>query len=133
MTITPAATEMIRDRLRRSTLLDPVVCLVQSCETPAAVSEAMSRGVSKKDLAKVAEVELEKVPKYLYPEIYPRSHFLWFFTTRIGGFPFASPLFHPPYARSALKRGVLDVAERGLVLKDSDGTVAMPKAATNVR
>jgi hypothetical protein len=29
-----------------------------------------------------------------------------------------------------MKRGLLDVAERGLVLKDADGTVVLPKPAT---
>jgi hypothetical protein len=40
--------------------------------------------------------------KQLYPAIYPRSRFLWFFTTRVGGFRFASPLFDPSYARQVV-------------------------------
>lgn len=73
------------------------------------------------------EKALAKERKYLYPGVYPRSHFLWIFTTVIEGFRFASPFFHPPYARRAMKRGVLDVAERGLLLRDADGSVALPK------
>jgi hypothetical protein len=101
MTITPAAADVIRDWLRRSTVPDPVVCLTQVSDTLAD-------------------------PKQLYPAIYPRSRFLWFFTTMVGGFRFASPLFNPSYARQALKTGVLDVGERGLVLKDAHGRVVMP-------
>ncbi len=129
MTITTAAGEMIRDALRRSPLRDPVVCLVQSCNTPPEITEALKRGASGKELEEISIAALAKVPKYLYPAIYPRSRFLWIFTMTIGGFPFVRPIAHPPYARKAMKRGVLDIAERGLVLKDADGTVAMPKAA----
>ena len=72
-----------------------------------------------------------KETKYLYPAVYPRSHFLWVFTTTIDGFRFASPFFHPPYARRAMRKGVLDVAEQGLILKDADGKVVLPKQAEN--
>jgi hypothetical protein len=127
MTITTAAAAMIREWLGRSPLRDPVVCLVQMCDTPPEISQALERGASKKELAQISEAALAKVPKYLYPAIYPRSRFLWILTTTIRGFPFVRPLAHPPYARRAMKSGVLDVAERGLVLKDPDGTVVMPK------
>ena len=127
LTITTAAAEMIREWLGRSPLRDPVVCLVQTCDTPPEISQALKRGVSKKELEQISEAALARVPKYLYPAIYPRSRFLWIFTTTISGFPFVRPFAHPPYARRAMKRGVLDVAERGLVLKDADGTVAMPQ------
>ena|SRR6266850_5335873 len=129
MTITPAAAQMIRDRLRRSEIANPVVCLVQMSNTPPEVVQALERKASRKELEQIALAALAKEPKYVYPAIYPRSHFLWIFTTTIGGFPFASSLAHPPYARRAMKRGVLDVAERGLVLKDADGTVVLPKQA----
>jgi hypothetical protein len=42
-----------------------------------------------------------------------------------------SPFFHPPYARRAMRKGVLDVAEQGLILKDADGKVVLPKQAEN--
>jgi hypothetical protein len=73
---------------------------------------------------------LAKETKYLYPAIYARSHFLWIFTTRIGGFRFASRFFHPPNARRAMRRGSLDVGERGLLLKEADGTIVLPKQGT---
>jgi hypothetical protein len=104
LTITPAAAEMIRDFLRRSGIPRPVVCL----------------GEVSKDLG---------APRYLYPLIYPRSRFLWL-KTDIAGLPFVPRVFHPRSARPALKNGVLDVAARGLVLKDPDGTVVLPKHVT---
>ena len=130
MTITPAAADMIRDWLRRSEIRNPVVCLVQACATPPEVTQALKRGASPKEIEQISIEALAKVPKYVYPAIYPRSRFLWIITT-IGGFRFAPRFAHPSYARPAMKRGVLDVAERGLVLKDADGTVVLPKHATN--
>ena len=127
MTITTAAATLIRDHLRRSTVPYPVVCLGQVSNTPAEVTEARRQGVKKKKLQEIAWRSLTSEPKYLYPLIYPRSHFLWIFTTTIQGITFASLIFHPGEAREAMKRGQLDVAERGLVLKDADGTVVLPK------
>jgi len=130
MTITTAAAALIRDLLRRSDISNPVVCLGQVSNTPVEVTEALKRGADKKELQEITLGALESEPKHLYPLIYPRSHFLWIFTTRIQGIPFASLFFHPASARQAMKRGLLDVAERGLVLKDADGTVVLPKPAT---
>ena len=127
MTITTSAAALIRDHLRRSTVPHPVVCLGQVSNTPAEVTEALRRGAKKKELQEIASRALASEPKYLYPLIYPRSHFLWVFTTTIQGIPFASLLFHPASVREAMKRGELDIAERGLVLKDADGTVVLPK------
>ena len=129
MTITPAAEALIRDCLRRSELAHPVVCLGQVCDTPAEVTEALNRGAGKKELREISSKALESVPKYLHPLIYPRLRFLWFFTTTIQGLPFASLLFHPATARRAMKRGLLDITEQGLVLKDADGTLVLPRSA----
>src|ERR1041385_2691064 len=125
MTITPRAADMIRDYLRRSEIADPVVCLVQTCTTPPEVTQALKRGATRKEIEQITLTALAKAPKYVYPAIYPRSHFLWIFTTTIAGFPFASPFVHPAYARRALRSGVLDIAEHGLVLKDADGSVVL--------
>ena len=103
MTITPAAAEMIRDSLRRSEIAHPVVCLAE-------VSKALGD------------------QRLLYPLIFPRSRFLWL-GTRIGGLPFAPRFFHPRSARRAMASGVLDVGDRGLVLKDARGMVVLPKPA----
>ena len=129
MRITSPAADMIREWLRCSAIAHPAVCLIQASNTPREVEQALNRGASRKEIEEIAVRELAKEPKYLYPGVYPRSHFLWIFTTTIDGFRFASPFFHPPYARRAMRRGVLDVAERGLVLKDADGKVVLPKQA----
>ena len=132
MTVTAAAAEVIRDWLRASKLNSPVVCLVQTSNTPPEIVEALKRGAPLKEIRQMAPAALAKEPKYLVPAVYPRSHFLWIFTTMIAGFRFASPLFHPPHARRAMKRGLLDVASsRGLVLKDADGTVVLPRPYTS--
>jgi hypothetical protein len=127
MTITSAAADQIRDWLRRAGLANPVVCLIQVSNSPPEIEEALKSGASRKEIAQIAPAALAKEPRYLYPGIYPRSRFLWIFTTMIEGFRFASPLMHPPYARRALRTGLLDVAERGLVLRDADGTVVLPR------
>jgi hypothetical protein len=129
MTITTAAAGLIRDYVRRSELPNPVVCLGQVSNTPAEVAEALKRGADRKELQEITLRALQSEPKYLYPLVYPRSHFLWVFTTTIQGLRFASLFLHPRTARHAMKRGLLDIAERGLVLKDSDGTVVLPKQA----
>ena len=133
MTITPAAADLIREWLKRTGagIADPVVYLIQTSDVPPEIEQALKRGDTLKEIREIAPMALAKERKYLYPGIYPRSHFLWIFTTRIGGFRFASRFFHPPYARRAMKRGSLDVAERGLLLKDANGTVVLPKQATS--
>jgi hypothetical protein len=128
LTITTAAGATIRDALRRSQLRDPVVCLVQSCNTPPEILQALAGGASRAELEQVSQAALAQVPKYLYPAIYPRSRYLWIFTTTIAGFPFVRPIAHPSYAREAMRTGFLDVGERGLVLKDADGNVVMPRS-----
>jgi hypothetical protein len=130
MTITTAAAAMIHEWLRSSGIRSPVICLVQASNTPTEVTQALERGAGRKELEQISLAALAKEPKYLYPAIYPRSHFLWLFTD-IGGFRFAPAFAHPPHARRALKTGLLDVAERGLVLKDADGKVVLPKQATS--
>jgi hypothetical protein len=130
MTITTAAADRIRNWLRGSGIADPVVYLIQTSNAPPEIEQALKRGATLKEIRQIAPMALAKETKYLYPGIYPRSHFLWIFTRRIGGFRFASPFFHPPHARRAMKRGLLDVAEKGLLLKDADGTVVLPRQAT---
>jgi hypothetical protein len=131
MTITPAAANIIRDWLQRAELAHPVVCLSQVSRSPPEIEQAIKRKANRKELHEIALRALPKEPKYLYPCVYPRWHFLWIFTTTIDGFRFAAPFVHPPAARQAMRRGVLDVAERGLVLKDVDGTVVLPTQASS--
>ena len=129
MTITSAAAEFIRTCLSRSNVPNPVVCLVEFSDTPKDVAEAVQREPHRKEVLEMALKVHEAGPRYMHPAIYTRSHFLWLSTT-IQGFRFAPLFFHPPHARRAMKRGLLNIAERGLVLSDSDGTAVLPRPAT---
>jgi len=101
MTITSAAAEMIRDFVQRSGVRNPVVYLGQASSSPSE-------------------------PRQLYPLVYPSSRFLWL-TTTAEGIPFVARLLYPRDVRRAMKRGVLDVSGKGLVLKDANGTVVLPR------
>ena len=129
MTITSAAAELIRKCLSASDTPNPVVCLVECSDTPKDIAEAVQREPHRKEVLEMALKVHEAGPRYVYPAIYTRSQVLWLFTT-IRGFRFAPLFFHPRHARRAMKRGLLDVAERGLVLRDADGTVVLPRTAT---
>jgi hypothetical protein len=129
MKITSSAADYIRDLLRRLKVPNPVVCLGESSDTPPHIGEAVRREPHNKEVLAMAAKAFEAGPRHLYPLIYPRAHFLWLFTT-IQGIRFAPAFFHPPHIRHAMKRGLLDVAERGLVLKDANGNVVSPKPAT---
>ena len=124
MTVTAAAAACIRESLRRSEIPIPVVVLVPAREYPKEVQHALNRGLSQQEVQCILS-GVGPSRWYLYPFVYPRSRYLWL-TNRIDGIPF-SPLFAcSPNIRRAMKRGVLDVAERGLVLKNVDGTVVSP-------
>ena len=103
LTITTAAAEVIREFVRRSDVRNPAVYLGLVSIPPSA-------------------------RRLLYPLVYPRSRYLWL-TTTIKGFPFVTFFFYPRHVRQALRHGVLDTADRGLVLKDSNGGVVLPKQA----
>jgi len=129
MTITTAAADLIRDHLRRLKVPNSVVCLGECANTPAHIGEAVRRAPHDKEVLAMAAKAFESGPRYLYPLIYPRAHFLWLFTT-IQGIRFAPAFAHSLHIRRAMKRGLLDVAEKGLVLKDANGTVVSPRRAT---
>jgi hypothetical protein len=126
MTITTSAADFIRDYLRRLNVPNPVVCLGECANTPVHIGEAVRRDPHNKEVLAMAVKAFEAGPRHLYPLIYPRAHFLWLFTTT-QGIRFAPTFFHPPHIRQAMKRGLLDVAEKGLVLKDADGNVVSPR------
>jgi hypothetical protein len=131
MTITDAAADVIRRWLKSSSDLSyPVIYLVQASDTPPEVTEALERGVGRKQLQEITQKALKSMPKQVWPAVYPGSRFIWL-TTTINGFRFASRLFYPPPVRRAMKNGILDVGARGLVLKDADGTVVLPANATS--
>ena len=126
MTITTSAADFIGDLLRRLKVPHPVVCLGECMDTPHHIGEAVRREPHNKEVLAMAAKTFEAGPRYLYPLIYPRAHFLWLFTT-IQGIRFAPTFFHPPHIRHAMKHGLLDVATRGLVLKDANGSVVAPR------
>jgi len=131
MTITSAAADVIRRWLRASSeITRPVIYLGVASNTPAAVEEAIKGGAAQEEIRAITLRTMSSEPRYLYPLVYPSSHFIWL-TSTINGFRFASHLFYPRHVRHALKTGVLDVAERGLVLKDANGTVVLPKNAVS--
>jgi hypothetical protein len=128
MKITPAAAEVIDAYLRNAGIPHPVVQLVQVSDVPAEIVRAIEQGASAREIRALELRSLPRERRYLCPAVYPRSHFLWIFTTIIQGVRFASPMLHPPPARTALKTGVLDVADRGLLLRDRNGNVVLPRA-----
>jgi hypothetical protein len=89
MRITSSAADMIREWLRRSVIVHPTVCLIQASDTPREIEQAINRGASRTEIEEIFLKESVKETKYLYPAVYPRSHFLWVFTTTIDGFRFA--------------------------------------------
>ena len=127
MKITAPAADAIRDLLRRSDIPHPAIYLAQVSEPPAPLADAAKRGAGDAEIRQIAAKTLPKQPKYLYPLLYPRSHFLWL-TTTIDGLPFAPRVFHVPAARRAMKGGSLHIADRGFVLKAADGTVVLPES-----
>ncbi len=129
MVITDAAARVIREWLRASSDLSrPTIYLGQVSDVPAEIAEAQKRGVDRKELAEITKRALKSQPKRLCPLVYPSSHFIWL-TTKISGFRFASLIFYSPSARRAMKEGVLDAADRSLVLKDKNGKVVLPEHA----
>jgi len=129
LTITPAAAAEIREWLRAcSGIVRPTVYLGVASKTPAEVTRAIERGATRKELEEIHQRTMYSEPRYLYPLVYPSSHFIWL-TTTIGGFRFAATFFYPKHVRPAVKKGVLDAADRGLVLKDGNGAVVLPNNA----
>jgi hypothetical protein len=127
MTVTPAAADIIHSALKACAVASPVVYLGEVSSTPTIVENALRHGASEEAVRELALEALEVEPRYLYPLVYPRSRFLWLFTTTIYGVRFASPFFYPPEVRGALKSGTLDAAKRGLVLRDRNGIIVLPK------
>jgi hypothetical protein len=133
MDITEAAMARIRERVSSSRVADPVVQLCQCTagkKVPPEVGKAILEGAPE---ATIRELSLRLMgdprnePVYL--EAFAQSRktmpllYRLFFKT-IRGFVF----FAPPGQRAKMKRGVLDVAPRGFVLKDQDGNVLLPRS-----
>ena len=127
MTITDAAAEVIRNALRRSSVDRPVVYLIEATpdrDLPPEVADAVRSGANAESIRELI-AKAGHMPRFLFPAIYPRTGFRWLFSRRIGEFLF----FCPPPLRGVMKGATLDVATRGLVLKDGNGTILMPKRA----
>ena len=125
MIITDAAAERIREALRRTSLRKPIVYLIEATPAenmPPEVANALRYGANDESIRE-GIAKATHLPRFLFPALYHRTLFRWLFSKRIGGFLF----FCPPGLRGEMKRGTLDVAQRGLVLKDARGTVVRPR------
>jgi hypothetical protein len=125
MIITDAAAEVIREALRRTSVPKPVVYLIEATpdgDMPPEVASALRHRASEKSI-RDALAKTVHLPRYLFPAIYDLTLSRWLFSRKIGGFLF----FCPPGLRGEMKRGTLDVAPRGLVLKDAKGAVVRPR------
>ena len=99
-----------------------MVHLVEASDAPEGVLRERDQGSNR------ADAILASHPWHLYPVIYSRWRYLWVLTVTVGPYRFASPLLLPQKARSAMRRGILDTGLRGLVLKNSDGTIVLPRS-----
>ena len=121
---------LIRERLRTSSEQHPVIYLVQCTagrKVPPELAKAILGGAPE---ATIREMSLRLMPDpqnepiFLEPAVYPRKQLLRLFFKTIRGIVF----FAPPGLRGLMKKGILDVAvDHGLVLKDSQGHVLLPK------
>ena len=126
MIITDAAAEVIREVLRRTSVAKPVIYLIEATpdrDMPLGVGNAFRDGASAESIRE-GLVEAGNLPRFLFPAIYHRTLFRWLFSRKIGEFLF----FCPPGLRGEMRHGTLDVAQRGLVLRDEYGAVLRPKA-----
>ena len=126
MTITPAAKAALSDLVRRSDVRRPVIHFVLGSDTPIVLVEAIKRGAGRRELRDLARSVLPKQRKYLHPVVWPSSRSLWL-SSSIDGFRFAPLFAQLPRAREAFRTGSLDVAERGMVLRDANGVVVLPE------
>jgi hypothetical protein len=133
MEITDTAMARIREAISSSRVTDPVVHLFECTagkKVPPELGKAILDGAPEPTVRELSlrlmgdprnePFYLEAVP--LSRKTLPLLHRLFFKT--ISGFVF----FAPPGQRAKMRRGVLDVAARGFVLKDQDGQVLLPKA-----
>jgi hypothetical protein len=124
-TITDAAAEVTRNVLRRTSVPKPVVHLIEITkekDVPSEVASAFRVGASEES-TRDGVARLMQLPKLLIPAIYHQTPFRWLFSKKIDGLLF----FCPPGLRAEMSGATLDVAERGLVLKDAHGAIVRPK------
>jgi len=125
MIITDAAADVIREALQRTSVPKPVVYLIEATpdrDMPPEFADAVRHGASAESIREGLS-RAKHLPRFLFPAIYHRTLFRWLFAKKIGEFLF----FCPPGLRGEMKRGTLDVAQRGLVLRDTTGAVVRPR------
>jgi hypothetical protein len=130
LTITAAADALIRKALAETRVEGPVVYLIEvspPIEVPAELRKAIAEDSDEAKIRKLAEDQfsenLLKGPRRLVPAIYPRTQFPKRFLTTVDGIPFVVP----PNLEKKLEGATLDIADRGLVLRNADGVVVLPQ------
>lgn len=129
-TITTAADHLIRTALSKTRVEDPVVCLLEASEeikVSPQLGRAIIDGADPSRIRELAQAErpsdLQRGRRVLVPAIYPRSQFPRRYLVTLAGIPFVVS----PNLAKKLKGGTVDVAERGLLIRDAAGTVVMPQ------
>ena len=123
--LSSAAEEYLRNEVRRSTLLSPVVYLLRarSLEQTATEANRSVPGTPNPERSKESAAgHVALGPPQLIPCIYSRWHFLGLFMVKISGIVF----FFPPSLRRAVNGRTLDMRPSGFVIVDSNGNVTMP-------
>jgi hypothetical protein len=129
MEISEPAMALIRDRILGSEIADPVIYLVQCSAgktTPPEVAKAILEGspdATIRELSLRLSGDPQQASRFLEPAVYPRKQLVRLFFRTIRGIVF----YAPPGLRRLMKSAVLDVAEHGLVLKDQNGEILLPK------
>jgi len=129
-TITTAADHLIRAALSNTRVRDPAIYLLEASEevkVSPELGKAIVDGADESRIKEMAKAELPddflSRPRHLVPAIYPRSQFPRRYVVTLDGIPFVVP----PNLAKKLSGGTLDVAERGLVVKNAAGDVVMPQ------
>lgn len=109
---------------------DPAIYLLEASEevkVSPELGKAIVDGADESRIKEMAKAELPddflSRPRHLVPAIYPRSQFPRRYVVTLDGIPFVVP----PNLAKKLSGGTLDVAERGLVVKNAAGDVVMPQ------
>jgi hypothetical protein len=129
-TITPAALEIVRASLARTSVANPVVYLIEvSSEIRGSreLASAIAEGRAETEIRELAEAERPKnvmnMPRRLVPAIYPRGQFPRRYIVTLHGSPFVVP----PALAEKLDGCTVDVAQTGLCVKDASGRVVLPR------
>jgi hypothetical protein len=120
-TISPAAAEVIRQRIERSSVDRPIAGMVDTSDMrPVSrdLGEALSRNAEPGELREIAKREfpMDKMKFHLSVGVYSKSqHPAWTHTT-INGIEFVLPF----WARLALRKWTLDFVDNRFLLRSGD-------------